>query len=309
VTVQGPFITVQVDWRLLVISSVTLVLLPILTNLISSDVRELLSDCSRRLVEWAARLQPAWAQEIREEEWRGQLDETPGTIPKLVRAIGIAVHAPFTSRAARGLPLRRDQLGQLLWRLLCAGLVGVSELAGRGRHGRRATHAFLSNGWRRVQGFLTRPTEVADTGRLVAWSSILLLSIGLLYLGMGWRGVIAFDGSRPWPVLIGWGLMRLTISLNGHRALVLGSGVAVLTIALALALYTRNYHTAPLWVNAVAVGTSVLGAMAAIPLLVMLAVFVANLLLWILIGVGVFVILWIIVAANDSFDTRDRAPN
>jgi hypothetical protein len=311
-TIQGPFITVQIDWRLLLASVASLVLLPILTNLISSDVGELLRHWSKRLVCWAAGIQPPANREIQEEEWLGQLDETPGTIPKLLRAIGIAMCAPFTSRQARGLPLFRDQAGQLLWKLVrWSQLAVVRAIHPRRwrRPGRASKSAYLTHGRRRIQIFLAQPTDVPDTGRLIAWCGTLLLVLGLIYLGMGWRGLIDFDGPRPWPVLIGWGVMRLTITLDGHRSVVLAAGSTTLVMALGLALYTRNYHSAPFWVNAVAIGSTVIGATAAVPVLTLLVVCLANLVLWILIGATIIVIVWIIAALSSDSDTRDRAAN
>jgi hypothetical protein len=310
-TIQGPFITVQIDWKLLLASAASLVLLPILTGLISCDVGELLRHWSKRLVCWAAGIQPPANQEILEEEWLGQLDETPGTIPKLLYAMGIAMYAPFTSRQARGLPLLRDQLGQLLWQLVRWCQVALVR-AIHPRRWRRTTgaskNAHLTHG-RRIRTFLAQPTDVPDTGRLIAWCGTLLLVLGLVYLAMGWRGLIDFDGPRPWPVLIGWGLMRLTITLDGHRSVVLAAGGTTLVMALGLALYTRNYHSAPLWVNAVAIGSTVIGATAVIPVLTLLVVCLANLVLWILIGAAMLVIIWIIAALSAGSDTRDRAFN
>jgi hypothetical protein len=309
-TIQGPFITVQIDWKLLLASVASLVLLPILTDLISNDVGELLRHWSKRLVCWAAGIQPPASREIREGEWLGQLDETPGTIPKLLYAIGIATYAPFTSRQARGLPLFRDQVGQLLWKLVRWSQAAVVRATHprRWRRPRRASRSvYLTHSRRRIRMFLAQPTDVPDTGRLIAWCGTLLLVLGLIYLGMGWRGLIDFGGSRPWPVLIGWGVMRLTITLDGHRSVVLAAGSTTLVMALGLALYTRNYHSAPLWVNAVAIGSTVIGATAAVPVLTLLVVCLANLVLWILIGAAIIVIVWIVAALSSDSDTRDRA--
>jgi ABC-type multidrug transport system fused ATPase/permease subunit len=310
-TVQTPFLKVQIDWKLFLVSFVFLVLVPVAINIVSNDLGDLLKAYSRWLVCWAASIQPPKDREILGEEWLGLLDETPGSIPKFVLAISIAVHAPFTSRGARGLPLLRDQIAQTLWHLLRRGLVALvgrrSDRRQSNLHSWKWTRSFLAHAWRPVQAFLTRPTEVPDLGRAAAWYGILFLTLGLVYLAIGWWQHIGFEGSRPWTVFFGWGVMRLAITLNGYRSLVLSAGSATLVVALGLAIYTYNYGFAPLWVNTLAVGTAVIGATAAIPLLTFVAVCVLNLLVWVLIAAIVILVGWLIIVLSYRSDTRRRA--
>ncbi|MGH8908099.1 MAG: SMP-30/gluconolactonase/LRE family protein, partial [Egibacteraceae bacterium] len=89
---------------------VTLVLLPLIINLVSSELIDWCPRLAEKLVRWAARIQPPASRETREEEWLGILDETPGRMSKLLRAAWIAWCAPLTNRGAQGLPPLHEAL-------------------------------------------------------------------------------------------------------------------------------------------------------------------------------------------------------
>jgi hypothetical protein len=70
-TFQTPFVTIEIDWKLLLGSLAMLLLLPIVTNLLSSQLLDLFGYWSGRLIRWAVSIQPPATREIREEEWLG----------------------------------------------------------------------------------------------------------------------------------------------------------------------------------------------------------------------------------------------
>src|SRR6266540_1219048 len=77
-----------------------LVVLPLLV----AEGYELVPWLASKIVGRAVRHLPQAERDRYIEEWQSLVNDTPGRLAKLARALGIWVVAPFTGRAIRGLP-------------------------------------------------------------------------------------------------------------------------------------------------------------------------------------------------------------
>jgi hypothetical protein len=287
----------------------------LLIGILGNELYDRCQYWAERLIRWAVSIQPSSSREMREEEWLELLEEDAGKVRTLVRALVLALHAPFTSRSERGLPLLRDDISERLLRPVrrCASITTkwgeIRRLLVRRRaqmKGPRAQHL------RRIGAYLGRPTEITDVSRLFAWIGTPLLGLSSLYLAAGWRGLLDLEGPRPTIILVGWGLMRTTLHLNGYQPVVLAIGTAALVTAVALAIYTRGYQFAPRWANAASIGIGLTGPIVAIPFFIFLGIIIANVALWIgaimVVALVVYLTIWITIALVERSQSGPGRP-
>jgi hypothetical protein len=117
--------------------------------------------------------------------------------------------------------------------------------------------------------------------RRFAWLGVLLLAALVLYLWGTWRLLDLADQARPTFILIGWGLLRDTIRLQGHAQAAYQAAVALLGAATVVAAATKGFRAGRIWGQLGSFAVGVGGLLAAAPLGVAAAVVAANLVAWV----------------------------
>jgi hypothetical protein len=80
------------------------ILLSLLLGAVIAELRDCAPWLAEHLLRRAVRRLPEPDRERYGEEWAAVLNDVPGKLMKLAKAMGFLIHAPFANRAARGLP-------------------------------------------------------------------------------------------------------------------------------------------------------------------------------------------------------------
>jgi hypothetical protein len=116
-----------------------------------------------------------------------------------------------------------------------------------------------------------------------------LLVIADGYLAAALRfPALAKDGQRPPAALVGWDVLQRALQLDGKARAALAAGLAALAAAVVLALVTRGFTIGRLWSHLGSLLIGLAGLVAIVPPAIALAILVANVLLWFVIGVLAF---------------------
>lgn len=118
--------------------------------------------------------------------------------------------------------------------------------------------------------------------RVAVWGTVALVA-SLAWLAAG-RALIDFARPRPALLIVGWGVLRDTVHLGGHALGAFRAGLAMLWLALLLAALTDGFRATGRWAGVAAVVVGLVGALAAAPLLLVVAVIAGNVVLWGLLG-------------------------
>jgi hypothetical protein len=118
-------------------------------------------------------------------------------------------------------------------------------------------------------------------------SGLLVAFDGFLAMGLRWPS-LAGQAPRPPAALVGWGVLRRAVQLDGHARAALPVGLAVLAAAVVLAVVTHGFTSGRPWSHLGSLLVGLTGLVAIVPPGMALAVLLANVLLWFVIAVVAF---------------------
>jgi hypothetical protein len=114
---------------------------------------------------------------------------------------------------------------------------------------------------------------------ILAWTGTLLLAGALVFFTLAPRH---FDpaGQRTSFFLVGRGVFAAVLRAGGHAVVFLAAGWMALTSAAVLAVSTSGYRWARRWQQFAIFAVGLLGTLAIVPVVVVLAIAAANLVIW-----------------------------
>lgn len=133
------------------------------------------------------------------------------------------------------------------------------------------------------------PTSIGPRSRRFGWAIAALLVANLAYLYLTDYRFNVYSQPPPDPVLFGWGLLRQTSDGFGHETALTSASIALPAIAAWLGVWTKGFAEGPVIAKILFSLLMGAGLVSLLPILVTLAVLVANVVIWVLILVAIAV--------------------
>jgi hypothetical protein len=104
--------------------------------------------------------------------------------------------------------------------------------------------------------------------------------VGFVVLMLGGRAVLDAVGPRPGFLLVGWSVILDMLELRGQAQAAFRMALGGLWVALPLWVATGAFRRGPRWRPLASLAVGLAGLVAAVPVLIVAGVLLANLLLW-----------------------------